>query len=702
MGTQLKISELINDIRRGQMILPEFQRGYVWSPTKVREYLSSLYKGYPTGNFLIWKTPNPGRVRGATPDSDTGSFQLILDGQQRLTSIYALVTGEPPPFYEGEALYFNIFFNVLTEEFSYFKPTVMKGKPEWLPVTKFLQQGLGKYLKAGGPITSEQRDYLFEFYDQIQDLDAITAYTYYLDVFNEHDMDDVVKIFNLVNSQGTPLSKSDLALSHICSLWPEARQTMRTTQKEFAAEGFKFGLDFFIRCTSSVATKSGLYEPLYKVRIEEIKAAWGRTKQALAYLLNVLRFDALIDSSDSFTSPTVLVPLTVYLANGTGKFVDSREKQKFLHWMYAALMWGRYSGSAETKLAQDLVALKTDDPTAKLRDNILADRGRIQVEARDLVSTGIRSSFATMCYVVARSAGAVDWFNGLPLYSKLIGKSHALQYHHIFPQRLLYKKAGYESTSRPDVLRVNEIANIAFLTQEANLKVSDAAPATYLPEVLATYPNALTAQSVPTKPALWHLDQYEQFLGERRESLASAINRFMETLLIEPGTTRFTISDYIAAGESETLEFKSSMRWDIKLEQANKALEKVIAKTLAAFMNSNGGTLIIGVSDDGKALGLELDFRTLGQRKDRDGWEQALRNTLNTYLSKELAALIEVSFAEHEAKSIAVVHADSARKPVYLMDGQTTEFYVRSGNTTQQLDVRQSNEYIKQHFAVTS
>lgn len=176
----------------------------------------------------------------------------------------------------------------------------------------------------------------------------------------------------------------------------------------------------------------------------------------------------------------------------------------------------------------------------------------------------------------------------------------------------------------------------------------------------------------------------------------------METLLIEPGTTRFTISDYIAAGESETLEFKSSMRWDIKLEQANKALEKVIAKTLAAFMNSNGGTLIIGVSDDGKALGLELDFRTLGQRKDRDGWEQALRNTLNTYLSKELAALIEVSFAEHEAKSIAVVHADSARKPVYLMDGQTTEFYVRSGNTTQQLDVRQSNEYIKQHFAVTS
>lgn len=702
MGTQLNVSELISEIRRGSMILPEFQRGYVWSKTKVREYLASLYKGYPTGNFLIWKTPNPGVVRGAVADHDAGSFQLILDGQQRLTSVYALITGTPPPFYEGESLFFNIHFNVVTEEFSYFKPLVMKGKQEWIPVTVFLQTGLGQYLKSGGPISPEQRDYLFTFYDRLQRLDAVNSYSYYLDVFSEHNMDDVVKIFNLVNSQGTPLSKSDLALSHICSLWPEARQTMRIAQKEFADHGFEFDLDFFVRCTSSAATESGLYEPLYRVPVDEIKSAWSRTQKALAYLLNVLRFDALIDSSDSFSSPTVLVPITVYLANGQGTFADDREKRRFIHWMYAALIWGRYSGSAETKLSQDLAALKATDPTAKLRENILADRGRLLVEGRDLVSASVRSPFATMCYVVSRAAGAIDWFNGLPLFNKLIGKSHALQYHHIFPQSLLYKHGDYDSSSSADVQRVNEIANIAFLTQEANLKVSDSDPSTYLPQVQERYPTALEAQSVPTNPTLWEIDRYEDFLIERRERLAAAINHFMESLLAEPSETHFTIDDFIAAGESETLEFKGSLRWDFKQKQVNKVLEKVVARTIAAFMNSDGGTLIIGVSDEGDALGLESDFKTFGQRQDRDGWEQAFRNVLNNFLSKEVAALVEVTFSDFRDKTIAVIRADRALKPVYLMDGQTAEFFVRSGNTTQQLDVKQSNDYIKQHFAALS
>ena len=97
MATTLTISELISDIRGGGYILPEFQRGYVWKNWQVREYLASLYRRYPTGSFLIWNTPNPGLVRG-TPSDSSNTFQLILDGQQRLTSIYAILTGECPPF----------------------------------------------------------------------------------------------------------------------------------------------------------------------------------------------------------------------------------------------------------------------------------------------------------------------------------------------------------------------------------------------------------------------------------------------------------------------------------------------------------------------------------------------------------------------------------------------------------------------------
>ena len=179
MGTQLKIHEIISEIDKHDYILPEFQRGYVWNRDQVKEYLASLYRAYPTGSFLIWKTPNPGLVRGGVPESDGGSFQLILDGQQRLTSIYTLVEGKPPPFYEGEKLYFDIWFNVQTEEFSYFKSSIMKGHPEWIPVTQFLRAGIGDYLAVGnGVLSADESAFLFQFFEKLNRLDAIKNYLY--------------------------------------------------------------------------------------------------------------------------------------------------------------------------------------------------------------------------------------------------------------------------------------------------------------------------------------------------------------------------------------------------------------------------------------------------------------------------------------------------------------------------------------------
>ncbi|MGA2285679.1 MAG: DUF262 domain-containing protein [Dehalococcoidia bacterium] len=697
MGTQMSIQELINAVGHDQYILPEFQRGYIWTETQVREYVTSLYRWYPTGSFLIWNTPKPGLVRG-TLSSSTKAFQLILDGQQRLTSIYAVVTGDPPPFYEGEKLYFNLYFNVKTEQFSYYKKTVMKDSWEWVPVTEFLQHGLGDYLKTDGPLPVEKAQYLINFLDVLARLDRIKSYSYYLDVLSEREMDEAVKIFNFVNSKGTKLSKSDLALSHICALWPEARQTMRKAQDEFKQAGFDFGLDFYIRCTSCVATESGRYEPLNPVPAKKIQAAWERAKKALEYLLNVLRFDAFIDSSGNLATDMALVPLVVYLANGNGKFVSDTEKKNFLHWMFAALMWARYSGSTETKLDEDLRALKSKNPPERLRQNIIAERGRIKLEAQDLVGRTVQGPVITLCYAAARAAGAVDWFNGLPLYNKLVGKSNNLVYHHVFPQALLYKKGGFDSTNQHDVNRVNEIANIAFLTEAANLKIGASDPAKYLREVRAKYPKALAHQAIPVNPSLWEINRYEDFLAERRQGLANAINDFMDHLLAEEQPKPFTIGDYVAAGEGETVEFKGSLRWDHRQQVVNKALEKSIAKTIAGFMNKKGGTLVVGVGDRGEVFGLEGDFATLTVRHDRDGWEQALRNVLNTFLSKDIAATVGVAFSEMDGKTVAVVRADAALKPVYLEGEHGAEFHVRSGNTTQLLDVKQANEFISRRF----
>lgn len=185
---------------------------------------------------------------------------------------------------------------------------------------------------------------------------------------------------------------------------------------------------------------------------------------------------------------------------------------------------------------------------------------------------------------------------------------------------------------------------------------------------------------------------------ESGEANRHCLRTLTDSVLTEQQKPQSTISDYVAAGESETVEFKRSLRWDVRQNQVNKALEKTVARTVGGFMNSRGGTLVVGVSDEGNILGLECDFSTLGSRQNRDGWEQAFRNVLNTYLSKEIAALVEVSFAEVDGKTVAVARADPARRPVYLTDNGVAEFYIRSGNTTQQLDVKQANEYVRGRF----
>ena len=213
-----------------------------------------------------------------------------------------------------------------------------------------------------------------------------------------------------------------------------------------------------------------------------MKTAWANGKRSLEYLVNVLRGDAYIDQSRHLKTPFALYPLIVHLARQGGTFASQHEKWDFLHWMYAALMWGRYSGSSETKLNADLTALSESDPPARLRENIVKERGRIRVQADDLDRAGVTSTFYPMTYIVARSRGARDWFNGAPLYSKAAGAVFGLEAHHIFPQSVLYK-SGYSSTDNVHKQIVNQIANLAFLTKQANVKISNADPLAYLRDV---------------------------------------------------------------------------------------------------------------------------------------------------------------------------------------------------------------------------
>ncbi len=159
-----------------------------------------------------------------------------------------------------------------------------------------------------------------------------------------------------------------------------------------------------------------------------------------------------------------------------------------------------------------------------------------------------------------------------------------------------------------------------------------------------------------------------------------------------------SIPDLIAGGESDRVEFKSTLRWDLVKDSPNKALETVIAKTIVGFLNRRGGNLLIGVEDDGAIYGLERDYQSL-RRKDRDGFEQAVMDIVKRFAGGETCAMVHVLFSRIEEKDVALVIVEAAHQPVYLTHGGKAEFYLRTGNSTRALDARETMDYAGKHWA---
>jgi len=706
------VADMLKDIKYGGLVLPEFQRGYVWTSSKIRAYIRSLYKKYPTGHFLIWKTTDLQKSRGDSPDTESKFKELILDGQQRLTTLYVLFEGKPPPFFEGKELYFKLYFNIVEEEFEFWQPVKMRDNPAWMEITPFLKKGLHSFLGELNTLPEELRNLYMNYLPRLTALDAIRNYEYTLDVVPKGGLDmsveEVVQVFNLVNSSGVPLNKADLALAHITSFWPEAREELKDFYLELKKTGFDFKigkgreLELFVRCIAGVAIGSILLEgPFYKTPIELIRASWVKVKEILEYLINFLRNDAYVDSSDNLTTFYVLIPMVVYLAKNHRHFANEDEKSRFLYWFYAAQLRGRYSGSMESALQADLNVLDQHDPASRLVDNLLAQSGRIDVEPKELAGKGVNSTFYNMTYIVARSLGAEDWFRGISLYSRNIGKPNRLESHHIFPKSKLYNEGGYSGNDADAKKTVNEIANRAFLTQKANLKTGTDLPSQYLSVVQETYPGSLVAQFVPIDSEIWELERYEDFLVERRKLIAQSINDFLNNLKdgkAEDAPKLRDVHYLLRQGESETVEFKSSIRWDYNRGEVNKDLGDAIVKAVAAFLNTRGGTIIIGIADDGSVLGLKRDYDSL-PKSNRDGFELHLQQTISKKIGVDRFKL-NVSVTPHEVNGndIWSVHVEPSPRPVYIEEGNQSILYIRVGPSSRALNTREAIAYVQEHW----
>lgn len=534
-GRTLKISTVLDHIDSGHMALPEFQRGYVWNRDQVRALFDSLYRRHPVGGLLVWATESKTATHRGDGPLAPGVVKLLLDGQQRMTTLYGVVRGRAPEFFDGNAQAFTgLRFHLDTETFAFYQPVKMQDDPLWIDVTELMKRGpnglgaLVTHLSAQPAHSAKIGDYV----GRLSQLLGITEVDLYVEEVTGADktLDVVVDIFNRVNSGGTKLSKGDLALAKIGAEWPEARDTMKVKLKEWETANFHFNLDWLLRSVNTALTGEAKFQFLHDKSAEDVQDGLKRATKHIDTSLNLISGRLGLDHDQVFFGRFGVPVMVRYLDRRT-KPMNEKERDKLLFWFAEAGMWGRFSGSTETFIDQDLAALEgADDGLDRLLDQLRLWHGGLRVEPGHFTGWSLGARFYPVLYLLTRMGGACDWGTGLPLKANLLGKMSRLEVHHIFPKAQLYKR----KFKRPEV---NALGNFCFLTKDTNLDISDRLPEEYFPEVERAHPGALATQWIPTDPALWKIENYRAFLEARKVLLAAEANRRMEELL--HGDTRW-------------------------------------------------------------------------------------------------------------------------------------------------------------------
>lgn len=531
----MKISTILDHIDSGHMALPEFQRGYVWNRDQVRGLFDSLYRRHPVGGLLVWATESKTADHRGDGPLAAGVVKLLLDGQQRMTSLYGVVRGKPPKFFDGNANVFTgLRFHLEQETFAFYQPVKMKDDPLWVDATELMQKGtvgLGEFVTrlSAQPAHAAK---VGDFVARLSRLLGIAEIDLHVEEVTGADktLDVVVDIFNRVNSGGTKLSKGDLALAKICADWPDARDTMKAKLKEWAKADYHFNLDWLLRSVNTALTGEAKFQFLHDKTAEQVQDGLKRAARHIDTSLNLIGGRLGLDHDQVFFGRFGVPVMVRYLDQRSGP-MNEKERDKLLFWFVQAGMWGRFSGSTESFIDQDLAALEgADGGLDKLLDQLRLWHGGLKVEPGHFTGWGLGARFYPVLYLLTRMGEARDWGTGLPLKASLLGKMSKLEMHHVFPKAQLYK----HKYRRPEV---NALGNFCFLTKNTNLSISDRLPEDYFPEVERAHPGVLASQWIPTDAALWKIENFREFLEERKRLLATEVNRRMEELL--HGDTRW-------------------------------------------------------------------------------------------------------------------------------------------------------------------
>lgn len=725
----ISVEHLVGMIARGELRLPEMQRDYVWRGPRVRDLLDSLYRGYPSGAILVWETEEPVPLREMAIAQEENPYQktlLLLDGQQRLTSLSAVLRGEPLSV-PGRKWPIELLFNLehpeavlaadidegadedvgdeavdadelsrrINELTFVIGTKKLAAMPQWVGVSEvFTSEDNGLFLQRAGLTGFDDPRYA-KYSQRLARLRGIRKYEYRMDVLERSlTYEDVTDIFVRVNSLGAKLRSSDLALAQITARWRHSLVVFQAFQAECAGRNFDLDLGIHLKAMIAFTTGQSRFLTVGKLKLDELQNGWAEATEGMRFAINFLKSNVGIDGDGLLSSPFLMIVLAFY-GHARGYSLGAAEAAQLRRWVLLANTKGRFSrGSTETILDQDLAAIGRGERAEALIERLRLQFGRLDVTVAELEGKDSRSSLFKTMFLAFRSGGAKDWTSNLAISMTHAGSQHRLEAHHFFPKALL-AKAGLASREAED------IANLAFIGGKTNRRISDKSPADYVPELLGDSAGPLLAQqAIPTEPQLWVPERYREFLRLRREEIARVINTFLAE--VTPGER--PIEALIAEEEHERLEFKGSLRWDLVERRVNPVLEQVVIKSVAALSNSAGGTLLIGVHDGGAVLGLEPDYISLDG--NRDAFERHLRKLIqNRWGVATGIGTVTVSFPVSQAGTeLCRVDVHAGSRPLFVevadKNGVKNErLFVRSGNASIPVEsASQVAEYVNGRF----
>lgn len=574
------VQQLVDSIATGVLRLPDLQRPFVWPATKVRDLMDSMYRGYPVGELMFWN-----RVGGddtgtiGTAEKTHTSSHLIVDGQQRLTSLYVTITGETVVDDDYRKKSVRISFNPLVERFEVAQPALDRS-PEWVPdvaavFTSSLQsfQGFVARLESARKtsLTSEEQAAVFA---AIRRLEGLRSRTFKVVELQSHvDKAVVADVFVRINSEGVNLTAADFILTWLSVFWPDGRdelerfarnsrltadhvtelygtETVWTPKNHYLAPtpgqlirvGVAVGqnrgrLQDAYNALRARDRKTGETDPVRQV--EEL----DKIRNAVPLVLNKLNWDEFLRvlgkagfrSRKMITSnTTVLYMYALWLVGRQRYGVDLTALRDLLaRWFFMAQTTGRYTSSPETAIQQDLDRIaqaEGADGYVKVLEGVIAttltsDFWTIRLP-EEFISSSTAASPSYQAYLAALNILDAELFM---LHEKVRDWTDPtatniknIEGHHLFPRAYLRDVLTYT-----DMKRINQVANFAPTDWATNNLISDRPPHEYWPELLRG--RDFTGESLRRQmqwhglPDNWVTLPYEDFLEQRRKLMAAVV-----------------------------------------------------------------------------------------------------------------------------------------------------------------------------------